>query len=81
MTIPSLHLVLCPECGLEMAILMILQKRKEVYSFRKSLLSVNRQYTFHEVISEVSSFAGNPVCQEDSFIIVYNVNPTNCSSI
>ena len=74
MTIPSLNLVFCPKWSLKIAFLMIWQRKKEVYNFKKSWISVNRQYKFSKVVPEVSSFPGPPVCPVDALIIVYKIN-------
>ena len=41
--------------------------RTEVDIYRDSFIWGNRQYTFCKVVSEVSSFAGNPVSYNPGF--------------
>ena len=61
MTIPRFKYVFCPKYNLLMAYYMIWQAEKKVYSCSESYIQENRLYKLCTVVSEVSSFVGNPV--------------------
>jgi len=60
MTIPSLNYVLCIYNSILLAYLMIWQRKKQVYS-RKENHEFQETEKLTTVVSEVSSFVGNPV--------------------
>ena len=49
-----------------MAYLMVWQRKKKVDSFREPKMEEKRPNKFWAVVSEVSSFVGNPVAYEES---------------
>ena len=55
-----------------MAYLMIWQRKKQVYSWRESWIWENRPFKFRTIVSEVSSFVGNPVLSTEKICIHWN---------